>query len=392
MRSAVRHCLILVESLKPKTLRTCHSHHCMITDEFQTSAGKRRLLSDEVHDEGKERAVRRRTGERTPSPPMIRPTLLNIVTNSTTLQKLANAAAAEAQSTPSDQEDYTPDSDDDSLFGPSSEAPSILDDANELPSTSTRLSSMTTLDLASPDADAPYGLASRSTPPIPGLFFDPTLCLPDDLADEVMSTCMQMYFRDSGVDQVMLFERAGAGGASSLPSILTTLLSTLSTLLRPILPLDKYALLFPPAPTPFARQAILNLYWPGDGITPHVDLLDRYGDGIIGVSFGSGCVMCFAEVLKGRGDEPASQRVEELASQASEWCGVYLPPGSVIVMTDEARYAWTHGIEMRMEDMVESEDEKGSPVLLERDVRLSVTFRWLLPGADVVGDANTREV
>ncbi|EPT00809.1 hypothetical protein FOMPIDRAFT_46959 [Fomitopsis schrenkii] len=251
---------------------------------------------------------------------------------------------------------------------------------------------MTTLDLTSPDADVPSGPASRGAPRIPGLFFDPALRLPDDLADEVMSTCMQMYFRAPGVDQVMLFERAGSGSANSLPSVLTTLLSTLSTLLRPILPPDKYALLFPPAPTPFARQAILNIYWPGDGITPHVDLLDRYGDGIIGVSFGSGCVMRFAKVLKGRGDEPASQRAEELASKASERCGVYLPPGSVIVMTEEARYAWTHGIEMRMEDLVESEDKTGSPVLLERGVRLSVTFRWLLPGADVVGDASIREV
>ena len=364
----------------------------MIRDGFQSSAGKRKLPSDDSQDEGKGRAVRRRTGERTPSPPMIRPALLNIVTDSTTLRKLADAAAAEAQSTPSDEEDYTPDSDDDSLFGPSSEAPSVFDDdVVEPPSTITRLSSLTTLDLDSPDADASSALASRSAPRIPGLYFDPTLRLPDDLADEVLSTCMQTYFRAPGVDQVMLFERAGAGSGSGLPSVLSTLLSTLSTLLRPLLPPDKHALLFPPAPTPFARQAILNLYWPGDGITPHVDLLDRYGDGIIGVSFGSGCVMRFAKVLKGRGDEPASQRAEELASMTSERCGVYLPPGSMLVMTEEARYAWTHGIEKCMEDLVESEDEEGSPVLLERGVRLSVTFRWLLPGADVVGDASIRD-
>ncbi|KZT70304.1 hypothetical protein DAEQUDRAFT_667957 [Daedalea quercina L-15889] len=210
-------------------------------------------------------------------------------------------------------------------------------------------------------------VATRSAPPIPGLFFDPTLRLPDDLAEEVMLTCMQMYFRSPDVDQIMLFERAGGrSSASCLPPILNTLLSSLSTLLRPFLPPSKHALLFPSSPTPYARQAILNLYWPGDGITPHVDLLDRYGDGIIG-------------------------RAEEIASGEAEGCGVYLPPGSVIVMTEEARYGWTHGIETCMEDLVESESEADSPAVLSRDVRLSVTFRWLLPGADVVGGTGSHK-
>ncbi|KAH9927333.1 uncharacterized protein B0H18DRAFT_826153, partial [Fomitopsis serialis] len=204
----------------------------------------------------------------------------------------------------------------------------------------------------------------RSAPSIPGLLFDPALRIPDDLAEDVMATCMQMYFRSPDVDQVMLFERAGEsaqlGSGSGLPPVLNSLLSSLSTLLRPLLPPEQYALLFPPPPTPYARQAILNLYWPGDGITPHVDLLDRYGDGIIG-------------------------RAEEIVPGESERCGVYLPPGSVIVMTEEARYGWTHGIEKCMEDLVESEDSEGPPVVFSRDVRLSVTFRWLLPGADVVG-------
>ncbi|KZT06491.1 uncharacterized protein LAESUDRAFT_725938 [Laetiporus sulphureus 93-53] len=234
--------------------------------------------------------------------------------------------------------------------------------------------------------------ARRTGPPIQGLYFDPTLRLPDGLAEEVMWTCIRTYFQRSTADQVMLFERACSSSSSGLPPILTSLLASLSELLLPVLSPEKHALLFPPAPTLFARQAILNLYWPGDGITAHVDLLDRYGDGIICVSLGSGCVMQFAKVKDGfRGDEPASQRLLDDDAQESDACGVYLPPGSVIVFSEEARYEWTHGIPRRMEDLVESEDMHAPPRRISRELRLSVTFRWLLPGADVVGGPEHRE-
>lgn len=226
--------------------------------------------------------------------------------------------------------------------------------------------------------------ARRTAPPIPGLYFDPALCLPPALAEDVMWTCIRMYFQKSAVDQVMLFERASSPGRG-LPRVLIALLATLADLLRPLLPPEKHTLLFPSEPTGCARQAILNLYWPGGGIIPHVDLLDRYGDGIIGVSFGSGCVMQFAKVLSGRGDEPMSQRVDSGTHGEGQQHGLYLPSGSVLVLTEEARYGWTHGIEERMEDEVECEDKPGTAGLLPRDIRLSITFRWLLPGADVVG-------
>ena len=137
-----------------------------------------------------------------------------------------------------------------------------------------------------------------------------------------------------------------------------------------------------------ARQAIINLYKPGEGISPHVDLLGRYADGIIGVSLGSGCVMHFDKVL----------RDDQEAEENTRW-DVYLPERSIIVLSKEARYDWTHGIEKKTGDPVESsasEGDNSSPRVVgasqrpwtrvERRVRLSVTFRWLLPGADVVGD------
>lgn len=63
--------------------------------------------------------------------------------------------------------------------------------------------------------------------------------------------------------------------------------------------------------------------------------------------------------------------------------GVFLPERSVIAFTGEARYAWKHGIERRVADYVGFGDGEDSWV--DRGTRLSVTFRWMLPGADVVG-------
>jgi hypothetical protein len=64
---------------------------------------------------------------------------------------------------------------------------------------------------------------------------------------------------------------------------------------------------------------------------------------------------------------------------------VWLPPRSVLVLTGEARYEWTHGIASRtrnnVEDAVVGED---GWQWQERGVRVSVTFLWLLPGAEIV--------
>ncbi|KAI0329654.1 hypothetical protein GY45DRAFT_1324792 [Cubamyces sp. BRFM 1775] len=242
-----------------------------------------------------------------------------------------------------------------------------------------------------PDLHDPSVLvAKRTAPPIPGLYFDPSILLPEALADDLMWTCIRTFFRDGTANQVMLFERVSDAAAptpatscsSGLPNCLTDLISRLDDLLRPAVPAETHDLLFSPSPAshtgpPRARQAIINLYWPGEGITPHVDLLDRYGDGIIGVSLGSGCAMHFA---RASADEDASP-------EAKDECALYLPKGSVLVMTKEARYEWTHGITKRFDDLVEETGGAARGVLLERNVRLSITFRWLLPGADVVGCA-----
>lgn len=235
--------------------------------------------------------------------------------------------------------------------------------------------------------------ALLDAPEIPGLFFTPSLRIPQELADAVMAYCMETYFKTPGVNQIMLFERfllecdSPSKSNSGFPPILLSLLDAVSSLLRPILLPKTHELLFPERATQ-ARQAILNLYQPGEGITPHVDLLGRFGDGIIGVSFGSGCVMRFDKV-------PSETREEGAEGEDNPRWELYLPERSVIVLSEEARYEWTHGIDERTEDFVSCEDGEDSEEdcsalpkgrWIGRDVRLSVTFRWLLPGADIVGD------
>jgi hypothetical protein len=257
--------------------------------------------------------------------------------------------------------------------------------------------------------DSALTAASRFAPSIPGLFFAPEIRLPLELAEELMEQCMNAYFRkNTAVNQVMLFGRATitppppppppppphagdselllpdtnprlSNSSSGLPPFLVSLLSTLEKMLLPVLPAHTHSLLFPPVTGPTrARQAILNLYNPGEGISPHVDLLHRFGDGIIGLSLGSGCVMRFR---KERGEEVLG--IEGLDNR-DHW-DLYLPERTVLVLSGEARYGWTHGIEGRADDLVQGEEFAGDPTWIARGVRLSITFRWLLPGADIVG-------
>lgn len=232
-------------------------------------------------------------------------------------------------------------------------------------------------------------VAMRRVPPIPGLFVPPVF-IPPELATQTVRECMRLYFDGRDVNQIMLFGRtttavdgeeedADAKMGKGLPSVLIQLLHQLSALLQPWIPGDLHDHIFPSkgAP-PRARQAIINLYRPGEGITPHVDLLNRFDDGIIGVSLCGSCVMSFEEAeddVRGSGE-----RKEE----GKRW-DLYLPERSVLVMSKDARYQWKHGIPGRTHDLVENEDGCHGPCLVKRGIRLSVTFRWLLPGADIVG-------
>ena len=153
-------------------------------------------------------------------------------------------------------------------------------------------------------------------------------------------------------NQVMLF----ASSTTPLPLYLTTLLSRLKNILRPFVPSSDLSILFD---QPLNRQVILNLYPPGQGISPHIDLPNRYADGIIGISLSGGTVITL--------NQP---RIEQRHD-------VYIPSRSVYLLTREARWEWEHGIEGRLEDLVQ-----GTTIF--RETRVSVTFRWMKEGGDVL--------
>jgi alkylated DNA repair dioxygenase AlkB len=101
-------------------------------------------------------------------------------------------------------------------------------------------------------------------------------------------------------------------------------------------------------------QIIVNEYLPGQGIANHIDCEPCFNDTIISLSLISSCVM---DIINK--DYP-SRRVEML-----------LPPGSLVVLSGEARYRWTHGIAGRRVD-----EFNGQRIVRER--RISLTFRKVI--------------
>jgi alkylated DNA repair dioxygenase AlkB len=100
-------------------------------------------------------------------------------------------------------------------------------------------------------------------------------------------------------------------------------------------------------------QVIVNEYQPGQGIANHVDCEPCFGNSISSLSLGSPCVMVLTNLI--------SKEIIELL----------LEPRSLIIIADEARYKWTHGIPARRRDKILS-------FAFERQLRISMTFRNVL--------------
>ena len=90
-------------------------------------------------------------------------------------------------------------------------------------------------------------------------------------------------------------------------------------------------------------QCIVNNYFPGQGISKHIDLID----------FGS-VIGCFSICS---GSEMVFQRGEEKY-------GIYAEPNSLYIMSGDSRYKYTH-------EMVSKKSDNGKT----RDRRISITFR-----------------
>jgi alkylated DNA repair dioxygenase AlkB len=100
-------------------------------------------------------------------------------------------------------------------------------------------------------------------------------------------------------------------------------------------------------------QAIVNEYRPGQGIAPHIDRAPCFAETVASLSLGSPCVMDFAHGATG-------QKTSML-----------LEPCSLLVLSGDARYQWTHAIAPRKTDQFD-----GAAIARRR--RVSLTFRKTL--------------
>jgi Alkylated DNA repair protein len=110
----------------------------------------------------------------------------------------------------------------------------------------------------------------------------------------------------------------------------------------------------------FLNQMTVNEYKPGEGIGSHIDTHSAFGDGIMSLSLGAGCVMNFKKHTLGQHNE---EEKEELKTKL-----VYLPARSLLLMSGPARYTWSHQIVTRMTDCVCGK-------IIPRNTRLSLTLR-----------------
>ena len=97
-------------------------------------------------------------------------------------------------------------------------------------------------------------------------------------------------------------------------------------------------------------QMLVNEYTPGQGISSHRDYAP-FGRTVVSLSLLSACVMDFRHVATGR---------KEI---------LLLEPRSLLVLSDEARFDWEHGIAAWKSDVWQG-------VKWDRERRVSVTFRF----------------
>lgn len=95
-------------------------------------------------------------------------------------------------------------------------------------------------------------------------------------------------------------------------------------------------------------QGIVNRYLPGEGISAHIDHSKLFGDTIVALSLGSDVRMLFKRKEK-------------------EY-DILLPRRSVVCMTRESRFYYTHEIKPRKSDMIDGKR-------VRRSTRYSITFR-----------------
>jgi hypothetical protein len=77
-------------------------------------------------------------------------------------------------------------------------------------------------------------------------------------------------------------------------------------------------------------QVIVNEYMPSQGIADHIDCIPCFSNTVCSLSLGGSCIMNFTkDAIKN---------------------SIYLEARSLLILKDEARYKWKHGISPRKSD------------------------------------------
>ncbi|KAF9026594.1 hypothetical protein CPC16_000871 [Podila verticillata] len=216
-------------------------------------------------------------------------------------------------------------------------------------------------------------------PHISGLCLHTHVLSHEDQSRLMQAIIAKNFFKGGEQNQAMCF------GLRDLAWLdwLEALLKTSGTLSEPFCQRDWTAR------EPLFDQSIMNLYHPGNGIKPHVDLA-RFEDGIIIVSLLNAITMDFYPALHTMtatdpvdgGTNPYTQTSTTHREPAYS---VRLEPGSIITMQGPARYEWEHGIQETTRDLVRDE-------WINRKIRVSITLRKMRPQAWEVGPATQNGV
>ena len=107
-----------------------------------------------------------------------------------------------------------------------------------------------------------------------------------------------------------------------------------------------------PKELPF-DQCIVNQYLPSQGISAHIDDPRQFTDFVACFTVGSGGTMVF---------QKENEKIE-----------LFVKPGSLYIMSGEARFEWKHSMVGKKSDVVDGEKRM-------RGVRTSITFRSVRAG------------
>ncbi|KAG0327185.1 hypothetical protein BG000_001047 [Podila horticola] len=212
---------------------------------------------------------------------------------------------------------------------------------------------------------------------IPGLCLHINFLSHEDQSRLMRSIIAKNFFKGGEQNQAMCFGQRDLAWLDWFE----TLLKDSGTLSEP------YCLEDWTSRQPLFDQSIMNLYHPGDGIKPHVDLA-RFEDGIIIVSLLNAITMDFYPALHTMTatdpvDGGANPYTQTSTTDRAPAHSVRLEPGSIITMQGPARYEWEHGIQETTRDLVRDE-------WINRKIRVSITLRKMRPQAWEIGPTATQ--